>query len=254
MNIFNFLSNPWIVGIGGGIISGFIVTLITRYLYGRKEQREYKQRVETANNEIIYTLRPTIAEKTIPAPEILDALFTATARRYRVNISDLLSKDELVSELMKEIMDNSFLSSNQKVEFCSLLSKMKTQIPEKKPSKVIIIKEREAFDPSFTLGLSTAIMAMMISMLMFLKDKSFLLGGGVFERYFTILIVLITTPVMSFLLIDILKKFLQIRKGKLIDTLDVLEKGPSSLEKQQEEKYIQKMNKKNSKENKIKEE
>ena len=62
-----FFSNPWVIGIGGGVLSGLLVTLITRYLFSKRERREYLQKVATANNEIIYTIRPAIAEKTIPS-------------------------------------------------------------------------------------------------------------------------------------------------------------------------------------------
>ncbi len=50
----DWLSNPWVIGVGGGVISGLLVTLITRNLFSRREQREYRQKMETANNEIIY--------------------------------------------------------------------------------------------------------------------------------------------------------------------------------------------------------
>ncbi len=89
MNIFG---NPWVIGIGGGIVSGIIVTLITRHLFSRREQKEYRQRIETANNEIIYAVRPSIAEKMLPSRSILDSLFSSTARKYAVTKSDLYSE------------------------------------------------------------------------------------------------------------------------------------------------------------------
>ena len=62
-----FLSNPWVLGIGGGVLSGLLVTLITRYFFSKRENREYLQKIATANNEIIYAIRPAIAEKLMPS-------------------------------------------------------------------------------------------------------------------------------------------------------------------------------------------
>ena len=35
-----FLNNPWITGIGGGAVSGFLVYFITSHLLSRKEDKE----------------------------------------------------------------------------------------------------------------------------------------------------------------------------------------------------------------------
>lgn len=58
----DILNNAWVVGIGGGILSGLIVTVITRYLFSKKENSEYMQKVSSVNREIIYALRPGISE------------------------------------------------------------------------------------------------------------------------------------------------------------------------------------------------
>lgn len=50
----NILNNAWVTGIGGGIISSLIVFFVTRYFFSKREKREYLQKIETANNEILY--------------------------------------------------------------------------------------------------------------------------------------------------------------------------------------------------------
>ena len=42
MDIF---SNPWIVGIGGGVLSGFIVAYISRLIFSKRDNREYAQKI-----------------------------------------------------------------------------------------------------------------------------------------------------------------------------------------------------------------
>ena len=120
-------TNPWAVGIGGGFLSGLLVTLITRVIFSRRENREYLQRVATANNEIIYSLRPSISEKNLPSREILDSLLASTARKYDVKKTDLYDAQRLVEDIIKEIMDSGFISSQQKIEFCEQLSILKAQ-------------------------------------------------------------------------------------------------------------------------------
>jgi hypothetical protein len=39
----DFFGNEWVIGIGGGVLSGLLVTLITRYLFSKKDDKEYAQ-------------------------------------------------------------------------------------------------------------------------------------------------------------------------------------------------------------------
>ncbi len=43
-----FLNNPWLIGIGGGIFSGFVVTYTSRAILSRRDRREYNQKVLSA--------------------------------------------------------------------------------------------------------------------------------------------------------------------------------------------------------------
>ena len=106
MDIFN---NSWVIGIGGGILSGLIVTLITRYLFSKKDNKEYAQKVSTVNREVVYALRPGISEGHIPDNEVLASLINATARRYKVERGDVYQAKQIAEELIKDIMDSSFI-------------------------------------------------------------------------------------------------------------------------------------------------
>ncbi|HCE4958437.1 hypothetical protein [Vibrio parahaemolyticus] len=119
MEIFN---NAWFVGIGGGVLSGLIVTVITRYLFSRKDNREYLQKISSVNREIVYALRPGISEGHIPEEQVLTALINSTSRKYRVNRDDVYKPKQVAEELIKEIMDSSFISSETKKSYCETLS------------------------------------------------------------------------------------------------------------------------------------
>ena len=130
MEIFN---NPWIVGIGGGILSGLIVAYISRLIFSKRDNREYAQKILQANNEVLYAVRPGISEGVIPTNGILRSLIEATARKYSVDVSDMHDLKDVSSELIKEVMDSSFISASSKQEFCEKLTaiKEKEAVPEK---------------------------------------------------------------------------------------------------------------------------
>lgn len=61
-----FFQNPWVSGIGGGLISGLIVFYITKWLIGRKDKSAYLKQIQDANIDVIIALKPYIAEKGLP--------------------------------------------------------------------------------------------------------------------------------------------------------------------------------------------
>lgn len=125
----SLITNPWIVGIGGGIVSGLVVTLITRYLFSRRDNREYLQRIVTANQEILHAVRPGLSEGVLPSTGVLESLIKATAEKYGVDHRDLYQSADLVDVLTKEVMDTSFLSAKAKEEFCERLADLAPERP-----------------------------------------------------------------------------------------------------------------------------
>jgi hypothetical protein len=103
------------------VLSGLIVTLITRYLFSRRDNREYVQKVEAVNREVVYALRPGISEGHIPTEEVLESLINATARKYRVSRDDTFQPKQIAEELIKQVMDSSFISSETKKNYCETL-------------------------------------------------------------------------------------------------------------------------------------
>jgi hypothetical protein len=121
------LNNSWLVGIGTGILSGIIVTLITRKLFTKRDEREIAQNISNANREILYALRPEISENNIPSERVIESLRNATARKYKVEPHLLYNSRSISEELIKEIMDSSFISSETKNTYCVSLSEL---VPE----------------------------------------------------------------------------------------------------------------------------
>src|SRR5690554_6004366 len=100
-----FFTNSWTIGIGGGIISGLIVFLVTSKIFSRRENKEYLQKIRIANNELLYAIRPLVVEQKLPTLDILNSILVSTAKKYNVQINDLYNKDAIADDLTKEVMD-----------------------------------------------------------------------------------------------------------------------------------------------------
>ena len=116
-----FLQNSWVVGIGGGIISGIIVYFITNLLYKRKDNSKYLEQINRANLDIIQALKPYVAERGLPEKEIVDAIIVSTARKYKVKSDELYSIRIICEELIREIVENAYVSSEKKQEYAKQL-------------------------------------------------------------------------------------------------------------------------------------
>jgi hypothetical protein len=138
MTIVDLLNNAWFVGIAGGILSGLVVTIISRYFFSKRDSREYAQKIAAVNREIIYSIRSGISEGNIPSVDILESLITATCRKYGVNKEDVLHSEGIADELIKEVMDSSFITSSSKMEYCKNLLLLK-----KRPELVISKSKRK---------------------------------------------------------------------------------------------------------------
>ncbi len=179
------LNSPWVIGIGGGVLSGLVVTLITRYLFSRRDNREYMQRVVTANQEILYAVRPGISEGIIPSHEVVSSLLNATATKYGVDPNDLYDTSTLVDVLTKEVMDSSFLAASAKADFCNQLAQLRPHVEMAKADAETVADVRRATPElaqyrqrmvsmmSAMLGVMAAVMTVSVALFGILKDSSF---------------------------------------------------------------------------------
>lgn len=135
------LNNPWVIGIGGGILSSLFVAWITRLIFSKRDNKEYLQKLKAANQEVLYAIRPGISEEIIPNPDVVSHLIAATSRRYDVDADLMYSVNEIASELIKEVMDSSFISAATKQSFCERLSKLIPAEPTAVKDRVLELKE-----------------------------------------------------------------------------------------------------------------
>ena len=121
MDLSSLLSNGWFISIASSIISGLFVYFITSKVFSKKQNKEYFQKVNAANNEILYIIRPFIVDKNIPDYDVLSSLINSTSIKYQVNIKDLYTRERLEDDIIREVLGNPFLSSTAKTEYCSTI-------------------------------------------------------------------------------------------------------------------------------------
>jgi len=158
-----WLTNGWVVGIVSSLVAGGLISLISWFLLSKRRRQDLLQRVTLANREVMYAIRPGIAEGHIPAREVLDAMANATARKYNLERQDLLTPADLADELIKEVMDSSFLSSTQKGEYCANLAPLRQQ-----PAATILPRESQASEDNLP-----AIISLIVGMMSALVSIGF---------------------------------------------------------------------------------
>lgn len=227
-DIFN---NAWVTGIGGGIISSLIVFFVTRYFFSKRERREYIQKTETANNEILYSIRPLVIEKKIPTKDILNAVRISTAKKYGVQQEDLYNEFSLSNDLINEIMGNSFLSSDQKLEFCQLLHTMKKDDSEdNKEVEIVYLKDKDSISSKYnSILLAMTSFAMVLTMTLFIASKT-TENQLLFKDRFSLLVVATVIPIGAMTVLYMLlliKRKERERNRKMEDIDDESEKNNS---------------------------
>lgn len=222
----DLIANPWIVGIGGGVISSLIVFFITKFFLSKKENREYEQKVRLATNEVVYAVRPLVIDKAIPANDVLAALRSAIAVKYGVKVSDVIGIKQLVSILVLEILSNSFLNSSQKNEYCNLLMTMKDE-PKQTPSNDVHKRKSER-NLYISMMLSLVCFGMVLGSVVASKEKNVENVEVYKQGFFVMISALMFTFVLTTYTVYKLKERLKKRKielDKLKLKLDEYETG-----------------------------
>lgn len=209
----DLIANPWIVGIGGGVISSLIVFFITTFFLSKKENKEYEQKVRLATNEVVYAVRPLVIDKAIPANDVLAALRSAIAVKYGVKVSDVIGIKQLVSILVLEILSNSFLNSSQKNEYCNLLMTMKDE-PKQTPSNDVHKRKSER-NLYISMMLSLVCFGMVLGSVVASKEKNVENVEVYKQGFFVMISALMFTFVLTTFTVYKLKERLKIRKIEL---------------------------------------
>ena len=214
----SLLNNPWVVGIVGGILSGIIVTLVSRTILSRRDRKEYVQKLLSANREVAYAIRPGISEALVPSAEVVRSLISATARKYGVDDKDLYQPKEIAQELTKEVMDSSFISPRMKEEYCAHIGPLAEEpahLPRTEGGEVLEIRRgnrqaeiaeyrsRMVGMMSWMMGALAAVMTVMVPFIQ-VRENSSGISSFLASRDFRALL----TPALSAILVTIMATML----------------------------------------------
>lgn len=228
----DFLQNPWVCGIGGGIISGIIVFYITKWLMGKKDNSMYLRQIQSANTEVISILKPYIADNGLPNEKIMSAIIASTARKYGVEINELYKIKVFCEELIKEIVENVYVSSEKKKEYTDQLANYiyNISIDGKKEMEVVSetketvarkdIGDRYRTLLSATLALMSMLITIFATLLMAVKDTENMMNSMFADREWYMLFVILiatlftTVPLMCMIMLKELRKKRERREEK----------------------------------------
>jgi len=205
-----FLNNPWVIGIFGGLI----VTAISRYLFSKRDNKEYRQKIVTANQEILYAIRPGVSEGKLASLEVFKSLVAATSLKYNVEKHDLHKPRDIANHLIKEVMDSSFISVELKHQYCDALSELKVEDVQNEPkeleqkSDLTEYRQKLISMMSLMLGVITALMTIFVMFFDKYKDG--------FDKDFSILIptiVVTFTIVITTLLMPIIRQIIKAKES-----------------------------------------
>ena len=218
-----FLENQWVVGIIGGIISGLIVFAITNSFLKYKTNSKYYELKKNANYEIIRILQPYVAEKNLPNKEVINAIISSIARKYKIEKKELYSISTICEELIKAIVDNKYVSADKKEEYLHALLRCKFKLNDtphitkslsfsrvltpKKTENITIkkIKKRKLKYPAYILiSISTSILAAFITATPFMFDNEqlsilFSNANPVFKTVAFVLSIILSIDLLMFL-------------------------------------------------------
>lgn len=207
----DLLNNPWAIGVGGGVISGVIVFLITSKLFTKRDDKEYLQKLNIANKEILYSIRPLIVGQKVPDKSIVDSIIFSTAKKYSVKIIDLYNNTDIAEDLTKEILDNSFLDSDSKLKYCEFTAQLRDldvkQMQREGKREVIYLEGTKPISKEFfslTLALMTSA-TVFVSVAFLGKEKTELFSMNEYPDVFLLISVLTLLPVAALMASKILK-------------------------------------------------
>lgn len=219
-----FLQNPWVCGIGGGIISGIIVFYITKWLMGKKDNSMYLRQIQSANTEVISILKPYIADNGLPDERIMSAIIASTARKYDVEINELYKIKVFCEELIKEIVENVYVSSEKKKEYTDQLANYINNISIDGKQEMEVVREAKDAETrkdigdryrtllSATLALMSMLITIFASLLMAVKDTENMMHSIFVDREWYMFIVILiatlftTVPLMCMIMLKELRK------------------------------------------------
>lgn len=113
--------NDWFSAIINGAISSFIVLVITEMFLSSKNKKDKLKKIRLANEKIITLLKPYIAERNLPSYTIFNSIVVSISMEYAVELQELYTPIRIYQELIKEIVEDPYISIAEKTLYTEYL-------------------------------------------------------------------------------------------------------------------------------------
>lgn len=118
LDIWKWFIDHGIMTIVSTIVVSILGSVIANFIYTKRKD----QRAERAKDEIMATIKPMLVDKCIPNVKVLNSLIRTIARKHNVKVSNLYTKEHLADVMITEVLENSFLSTKDKEEYCKSIT------------------------------------------------------------------------------------------------------------------------------------
>lgn len=136
-------TNPWFIGIFGGLISGILVYFITSIIASFINKKEYNKAVQDLNFKLSGMLIMSIAEDKIPNAKMIDSISKSLARRHNVKRDDINSIEDTYDDLVRELFETNFISVERKQKLANDLIYYKLEYLIEKQESTTLPTETE---------------------------------------------------------------------------------------------------------------
>lgn len=222
----NIISNNWVISIITGIISGFLVNIVSNTIMKKRGREDYFRKVSEANKSVIISLKPYISEKGLPDVDIFKAIIASTARTFSIKDTDMYTVAIYCEELIHEIISDVYVSSDKKKEYTESLIEYKNRLlmQDEQPdydSNSVINSDNNEYRRKFAVYISilVAMFTMIISLMTLTEEYPFVFSFEN-EPIIWIPVFLITIIFMVTFTLLFSDRLLKIQKEKIHNRLE----------------------------------
>lgn len=198
----DIITNNWFIGITSSIISTLLYYIFTSVIAKMLK----KENIAKANNEILTVLKPYIIDIGFPEIEIVSSLIEATARKYKIQSSQMYTIENLCDVLIKEITESIYITSEKKNEYNKQLIEYK-KIVERNVENTYIENQKEDFRNRLDLNFFMTIPITFATMFILLLSEKYKLNKVEKQNFLFMLILMFVIVVI--LSIRIIRRILK---------------------------------------------
>lgn len=166
LDVWKWLIDHGIMTVVSTIVVSILGSVIANFIYTKKKD----QKAERAKDEILATIKPMLVDKGVPNVKVLNSLIRTIARKHGVKVSSLYTKESLADVMITEVLENSFLSTKDKDDYCKSITEWLKKVGVLEPSSLIserVIPLREAR----LYMMAAAYMPVIVTMLLYVMHR-----------------------------------------------------------------------------------